>query len=343
MEKILVGLSGGVDSSTAAAILQQEGYDVIGAIMVMEGVSKKAVYNARQVASLLNIQFHVFDFTREFQKTVINNFINEYKIGRTPNPCILCNKYIKFDLFLEKAKAMSINRIATGHYACVGKKGNRFILKRGIDRNEQSYFLYRLNQQQLSNIIMPLCNYKKETVRKIAQKFDFPNVRGRKSQDICFITDGDYTAYLKKFLPIRPGPILNQNNKIIGEHKGLFYYTVGQRRNIGVSHHYPYYVTKIDAKNNAIYVGERNNVFTSRLIAGDLNFILFDRLDKELKVRAKPRYVSTLAEATIKPYEKNKVKLAFKEAQWALTPGQSVVFYQNDILLGGGVIEKVIK
>ncbi|MCK4673372.1 tRNA 2-thiouridine(34) synthase MnmA [candidate division WOR-3 bacterium] len=341
MEKVLVAMSGGVDSATAAVILKEKGYNIEGAIMVFEGISCEAVGYARSTAQHLNIPFYVFDFTKEFQNKIINNFIKEYKSGRTPNPCVLCNKHIKFDLFMKKAKKLGINKIATGHYAGIEKQNGCYLLKKGIDKNEQSYFLYRLNQKQLSKTVLPLGLYTKQKVRKLARKLNLPNASRKKSQDVCFIPDDNHTSFFKNFFHSVPGPIMNKNGKVIGEHKGIFTYTYGQRRGIGISHKRPYYIIKIDAQNNAVYVGEKKDVYKSQLIAGDLNFIPFDKLDKKLEVMAKPRYVSPLSRATIEPLKDNKVKVIFRKPQWALTPGQSVVFYQKDVVLGGGVIEEL--
>jgi len=339
--KILVALSGGVDSSTAAAILKEKGFMMEGAIMVFEGVLDEDIDYASRVAQKLNIPFHVFDFAKEYQEKIINNFISEYSHGRTPNPCILCNKFVKFDLFLKNAKILGINKIATGHYAGI-EKNDRYLLKRGVAENEQSYFLYRLDQKQLSKIILPLGLYTKQEVRKLAAEFSLPTAQRKKSQDACFLPDGDYGSYLKKFLKPKPGPIINKNGKTIGKHKGVIFYTYGQRKGIGISHKRPYYVIQIDTLNNVVHVGEKDDVFKSKLIAKDLNFISINSLEEKLQVLAKARYFVPLSLATIEPYDDKCVKVEFEEPQWALTPGQSIVFYQDNIVVGGGVIEDVL-
>ena len=340
-EKILVALSGGVDSSTTAALLKEANFDVETAIMVFEGVQQEEIDIARSAAQSLKIPFHCFDFSEPYKNIIVDNFIQEYKLGRTPNPCILCNKHIKFDLFLQKAEAMGMSKIATGHYAGIEEKNGRYLLMRGKDRNEQSYFLYQLRQKQLSKILLPLAGYNKKKVRELAHAYNLPTANRKKSQDVCFIPDGNHTAYFKKILQPIPGPIMDKSEKVIGEHKGIFHYTFGQRRGIRISHKSPYYVIKIDAKKNAIYVGEKSDVYKSKLIATDLNFIPFDLLEQRLEVMARHRYISPLAAAILEPLTKDKVKVIFKKPQWALTPGQSVVFYQDEIVLGGGIIEEI--
>jgi tRNA-specific 2-thiouridylase len=341
MEKILVALSGGVDSSFAAALLKEDNFDVEAAIMCFQGVLQDDIEYARSAAQALGVPFHCFDFAKEYQKIIVDNFIQEYRKGRTPNPCILCNKHIKFDLFVRTAAKMNIEKIATGHYARIEKKDGRYLLQRGKDKNEQSYFLYRLDQQQLAQTILPLGLYTKQQVRKLAKKIHLPTVARKKSQDVCFIPDGDYVSYLKKFLHPTPGPIMDKRGNVIGKHDGIFSYTYGQRRGLGISHKHPYYVIKIDAQNNAVYVGEEKDIYKSRLVATDVHFIPFDTLEKPLEVMAKARYVSPGSSATIEPLAEQKVSVTFKKPQMALTPGQSVVFYQDDIVVGGGIIEEV--
>lgn len=353
MEKILVALSGGVDSSITAAILKQNGFYVEGATMVFEGVLDEDLEYAGRVCKRLNIPYRCLDFAKKYREMIVNNFINEYQSGRTPNPCVLCNKFIKFGLFLKKAQELGFDKIATGHYASVVKGNGHYLLRQGKDKNEQSYFLYRLSQDELSRMVLPLGVYTKQEVRKLAKALNLPTAHRKKSQDVCFIPNGNYAGYLKKILPSKPGPIINKNGKVVGEHKGIVFYTYGQRRGLGLSHKRPYYVLKIDAKNNAIYVGEKEDVYKRELIANELNFISGKGLNVSSRVLAKARYFAPLSAATIEPClcrrdfqfqynHKQKVKVIFDKPQWALTPGQSVVFYQNSVVLGGGTIEEVI-
>jgi len=337
-KRILVALSGGVDSSVAAALLQESGYQVEGAIMLLEGISDKSIDSANKAADKLQIPFHRFDFREEHKREVIDYFVKEYQHGRTPNPCVVCNRAIKFSLFMQKARKIGINYMATGHYAGIEKKFGRYVLKKGVDKNEQSYFLYRLNQEQLSKAIFPLAQYTKDQVRAIARKHNLPTAQRKKSQDVCFIPDGNYTSFLRNRIPENAGPILNTDGKQIGQHKGIVHFTIGQRHGIGISHRVPYYVAKIDVAKNAIYVGEKKQVYKKECIARNLNFIPFDTLEQRMKVTAKVRYFSPLAEAAVEPIAEDKVRVVFEKKQWAITPGQSVVFYQEDLVMGGGII-----
>uniref|UniRef100_A0A7C4X9T8 tRNA-specific 2-thiouridylase MnmA n=1 Tax=candidate division WOR-3 bacterium TaxID=2052148 RepID=A0A7C4X9T8_UNCW3 len=340
--KVLVALSGGVDSSVAATLLKENNYSVSGAIMIFKGVLDEDIENARNVCEVLKIPFYQFDFSNIYQKEIVENFISAYQSGHTPNPCVLCNQLIKFGLFLKRAIEMGFDKIATGHYARVVEIDGKYLLIRGKDKNEQSYFLYRLNQSQLSRIILPLGDLTKEEVRRIAKKMELPTAHRRKSQDVCFLPDTDYIQYLKGLIPEKKGPVFNKYGEKIGEHRGIFQYTYGQRKRLGISSGRPLYVMKIDPKNNAIYVGEKEDVYKKELIAGSINFITNLTLNKPLTVFAKARYFAPLSKAVINNFN-GKVRVVFEKPQWALTPGQSVVFYQNDTVLGGGIIEEVIE
>lgn len=309
--------------------------------MVFHGVTDEAVACARSAAECMNIPFHRFDFADAFHHAVIQNFIDEYSQGRTPNPCILCNEYIKFGAFMTMAEKLGFSKIATGHYATIDENKGRFLLKRGRDKNEQSYFLYRLRQRQLAQTVLPMGQYTKQEVRDMAHRFGLPTARRTKSQDVCFVPDNNYISFLEDYVPQRPGPILDKDGNVVGEHKGIIAYTCGQRRGIGLSRAEPYYVTRIDAERNAIYVGDREDVYRRRLRARAVHFVLFDTLTERIEVQAKPRYVASLAEASVDPLPGNTVEVIFAEPQLAPTPGQSVVFYQGDVLVGGGIIEEV--
>jgi tRNA-specific 2-thiouridylase len=340
MEKILVALSGGVDSSIAAARLVEQGYSVEGATMVFEGVEDDDVNYAREAAAALGIKFQSFDLSLPYQEMIIKDFVAEYQAGRTPNPCVRCNQFFKFGFFLQRALNLGFDRIATGHYARAKRKKGVFQIERGRDRNEQSYFLYRLNQYQLSKTILPLADLTKVEVRKIARDLKLPNAQRKKSQDICFLPGTDYNTYLREILPENPGPIVDMKGREIGRHKGVVFYTIGQRRGIGIGRGRPYYVVRIDARDNIIQVGDKEDVFRTGLVARDYNFTFLKGLNRTRKVLAKPRYFAPLSPARIRPMA-GAVRVEFDKPQWALTPGQSVVFYQGNVLLGGGVIDEI--
>ncbi len=356
--KVLLAMSGGVDSSVAAAILKQEGYEVVGVTMLFLPPDKldisggccrlDAVEDARRVAYRLGIPHYVMDFRDIFARKVIADFCEEYGRGRTPNPCIRCNRYIKFGALLERAKAMGINFVATGHYAKVEKNGSsgRYLLKKGIDRRkDQSYFLYQLTQEQLAHTLFPAGSFIKEKIRKIAGELNLPVAAKPESQEICFIPDNDYAGFLKNntLLEAEPGPIVNSRGDILGRHRGLPYYTIGQRRRLGISAERPLYVTAIDRGNNSLVVGGKEETYGDELIASALNWITVTGLEQPVTVKARIRYRHREAEAIITPLGGDRVNVKFSEPQMAITPGQSVVFYEGDNVVGGGIIERAGK
>lgn len=348
----MVGMSGGVDSSVAAALLLEQGYEVIGVTMQIWQDGKKeesgsccslsAVDDARRVADKLGIPYYVLDFKEIFDDKVIKYFTDEYLRGKTPNPCIACNRYIKFDELLKKALTMGIDYIATGHYANVVKEGDRYLLKRSVSLSkDQTYPLYNLTQDQLAHILFPLANYEKTEVRKIAAKLGLGVATKPDSQDICFVSNHDYAGFIEKETGIKmePGNFIDKQGNILGQHKGLYHYTIGQRKGLGIATGKPVFVSHIDVKKNEITLGDEQDILSDSLTAGDLNFIAIEKLKEPMEVTAKIRYGTKEVAAEIFPDGKDKVKVIFKEPQRAVTAGQSVVFYQNDLILGGGIIQ----
>jgi len=365
-------MSGGVDSSVTAALLKNKGYDVTGITMKVlpcpvEEESKQTrknlccsladIEDARKVSHVLSIPHYVLDFCKEFEKEVIGYFIAEYLKGNTPNPCIVCNTRIKFGSLLKKLKSMGIDYLATGHYARLEKnqaRGTRheeqYLLKKGVDENkDQSYVLYGLTQEQMKNILFPLGEYTKDKVRRLAKRLGLPVAEKEESQEICFIPDTNYREFLKTRMNanrntdergyFKPGKIVNLEGKVLGEHKGLAFYTVGQREGLNIAYGRPLYVLKIDVKNNSLVVGEEKDTYGSELFVRNLNWLI-EKPKIPLKIRAKIRYKHPSAEATIYPQKNGCYKVRFFEPQRAITPGQSVVFYNGDVVLGGGIITK---
>lgn len=352
---VVVGMSGGVDSSVTAYLLKEEGYNVIGVTMQIWPVDQEseniggccslsAVNDARRVADKLEIPFYVMNFRDLFEIEVIDYFTEEYLQGRTPNPCIACNKKIKFEGFLKKAQALGADYVATGHYAKIefDKNKNRYLLKKAEDKfKDQTYALYNFTQEQMAHTLLPLGNYTKPKIREIAAQLGLRVANKPDSQEICFVTDNNYKNFLEERVgsdKFKPGPFLDTEGNVVGTHEGLPNYTIGQRKGLGLALGYPVYVVKIDVEKNAVIVGRDEEVFQIKLIADNNNFIMIDKLQNKLEIEAKIRYSAKPAQATIQPLENNKILVEFNEPQRAITPGQAVVYYQGDYVLGGGTI-----
>ncbi len=359
-ERVVVAMSGGVDSSVAAALLKHQGYEVIGITMCFnlpDSTTKRptccgiqGIEDARRVAHKLGIKHYVLNFSQVLKEKVIKDFCQEYLKGRTPNPCVRCNQYIKFDALLKKAMSLNAKFLATGHYARVEEnreprtENREYFLKKAKDKKkDQSYFLYRLSQSQLKAILFPLGNYTKDEVRKIAREFVLPVADKLASQEICFLPDADYRRFLKAQgkTDIKPGPVVDKENNVLGQHKGIAFYTIGQREGLGIAKGYPLYVIKINPKNNCITVGKKEDVYADEFLLRDTHFILTS-LKKKVALKVRIRYNHPEAPARIM-FLNHKIKVKFKKPQFAVTPGQSAVFYDKDIVLGGGIIDKVLR
>ena len=346
MKKVLLGMSGGVDSSVSAILLKEAGYKVYGVTMhLFEGgcCSKSTAMDAKQVCRENEIEHYILDFREEFKDRVINDFICEYKNCRTPNPCIECNKHLKFGEMYKKAKELGIEYIATGHYAKIeyNEKYGQFVLKKAKNlAKDQSYVLYSIPRELLDKILFPLGDYEsKDEIRQIAREHNLRVANKPDSEDICFIPNGNYKEFLEKESDIKSkeGNIVNKEGKILGKHTGLYKYTIGQRKGLGIQNEVPLYVIGFNREKNQLIVGEENELYTKEFIVKDLNWLLFDNLVQEMEVNVKTRYSAKEYKAKIIP-EGEKVRVIFDEPQKSITPGQSAVFYIDDIVLGGGKI-----
>lgn len=347
-------MSGGVDSSTAAALLKDQGHEVIGINLKLSRTSKttsselgccgnKGTEDARQVALKLGIPFYALNYEKEFDKTVISEFCREYTSGRTPNPCITCNKKVKLGSLLKKARSLGADYVATGHYAQVkyNKTTQRYELRKGKERKEQSYFLCSLSQNQLRHTLFPLAKYTKDEVRQLSRHFGLAVSAKAASQDICFIPDNDYTRFLRTRRPetIKPGPIVHTSGKVLGQHQGIAFFTIGQRGGLRIAYGQPIYVVSIDKRKNTIVVGGKDDVHQKELIANQVNWIGIPAPTKPFRSKVKIRYGHQEFPATVTPLVNNKIKVIFDQPQKAITPGQAVVFYQRELVLGSGFIK----
>ena len=353
--KVVVGMSGGVDSSVAAWLLKEQGYDVIGVTMqiwqdeeneVQEenggccGLS--AVDDARRVASSIGIPYYVMNFKQEFQKNVIDYFTKEYLNGRTPNPCIACNRYVKWEALLQRSLSIGADYIATGHYARIDKLPNgRYAIRRSATlAKDQTYALYNLTQEQLAHTLMPVGNYSKDKIREMAEEIGLQVANKPDSQDICFVPDGDYATFIEENADatIHQGNFVTPDGKILGKHKGIIHYTVGQRKGLGLALGYPAFVLEIRPETDEVVIGTYEESLTHTLRANELNFMSVEDITEPIRVFAKIRYNHKGAWCTVEKTGEDEITCTFEEPIRAVTPGQAVVLYDGEYVLGGGTI-----
>ncbi|MGD1820510.1 MAG: tRNA 2-thiouridine(34) synthase MnmA [Pleomorphochaeta sp.] len=354
MENLLIAMSGGVDSSVAAYLVKSKGYDCSGATMKLYEDSSSGcnintksccalsdIEDARSVCSRLNIDYHVFNFKDLFKEKVIDKFVDYYENGLTPNPCIDCNRYLKFEFLYKKGKLLGFDKIVTGHYAIIEEIDGIFYLKKAVDNTkDQSYFLYDLNQEQLSNILFPLGSLLKSEVREIALENNFINAKKSESQDICFVPNGKYSSFIKNYTQkeYEKGDFVDTSGKKIGTHSGIINYTIGQRRGLGVSYIEPLYVSKINKFTNTITLCTKQELFKREFDVKNITYIFYKELTNPIRIQVKTRYRQVEKPATLIPTSSNTAHIILDESHDAITPGQAAVFYDGDIVVGGGQI-----
>ncbi|MBR4892363.1 MAG: tRNA 2-thiouridine(34) synthase MnmA [Clostridia bacterium] len=351
MKSAVIAMSGGVDSSVAAYLIKEEGYLLKGVTLKLHTTkdenpsccTNQDILDAKKVCDVLDIPYEVINFTEDFNKKVIDKFVSTYVNGGTPNPCVDCNRYIKFKKILDLADNEGYSKVVTGHYARVeyDKTLNKYLLKKGLDESkDQSYVLYSLTQKQLSKILFPLGNLTKDKIREIANSLNFVNANKPDSQDICFIKDGKYGEFIEEYLGVKsvPGEFVDKSGNVLGKHKGIINYTIGQRKGLGLSLKSSMFVCEKDILNNKVVLGYSDDLMSDTLVATDVNFIPFDKPEDNLRVTAKTRYKQKEEPATLTMLDNGDVLVKFDKPQRAITKGQAVVFYNGDIVVGGGTI-----
>ena len=359
-QRVVVSMSGGVDSSVATALLMDRGYEVVGVSMQLPDYSRGEhkelgsysfsdnISHARAVADKLNIPFYVLNLEDEFEKKVVDYFVSGYMKGKTPNPCVMCNQKLKFGVVLAKALELRADYLATGHHARIAWDDlrRRYLLLKGVDPNkDQSYFLFTLRQEELRRLIFPIGDLVKSDVRKIARDLGLGVADRKESQEVCFVPDNDYRRFIAERIGTdrcKSGNIVNKEGEILGRHNGIYKFTVGQRKGLGIPASHPYYVLGFDLENNNVVIGRNEDLLSNGLIAEGINWILSPGSKSEITVSFKVRYRSKEARATMRPQDDGNVLLAFHTPQRAITPGQAVVFYDGDVVIGGGWIRESI-